>query len=131
MNKHNPDDIWDMIDATGDCWLWQGWIATTGYGVFNMNDRQYLAHRLVYESLVALIPPGLTIDHLCRTKACVNPDHVELVSHGENARRAARRFYCIHGHPLADGFVRRSGGRNCRQCVLDSTRRRRAVGRAA
>jgi hypothetical protein len=124
---NRADDIWDLIDASGDCWEWMGWRATTGYGVFNMNDRQYLAHRLVWESLVGIIPPRLQIDHLCRNKGCVNPDHLEVVSGPENARRAnEKKDRCGKGHPLDVAFIKPNGIRNCRYCVLDSTKRRRA-----
>jgi hypothetical protein len=71
-----------------DCWLWQGAL-TKGYGAFRGADKKrHEAHRWAYEFLRAPIPPGLTIDHLCRVKTCVNPWHLELVTRQENARRS-------------------------------------------
>jgi hypothetical protein len=79
---------------TSACWIWQR--ARSGdYGCIWRNvagqRRPTLAHRLSYEHHVGPIEEGLTIDHLCETKLCVNPDHLEPVSSGENSRRAARR----------------------------------------
>jgi hypothetical protein len=70
------------------CWIWQGKIAVTGYGMRYMGeDIEELAHRVYYEWFVGPIPRGLTIDHLCRVRACVNPAHMEPVTRGENVRR--------------------------------------------
>lgn len=69
------------------CWIWQGRPAVTGYGVMSVNDVVQLAHRLSYELYVGPIPAGLTIDHLCRVRLCVNPSHLEVVTRAENTRR--------------------------------------------
>jgi hypothetical protein len=81
------------------------------------NKRTALAHRVAYEALVGPIPDGMTIDHLCRNKRCLNPAHMELVTRGENTRRAHEgrgRCYCD-----ADG------------CATCRERRRSARRRAA
>jgi hypothetical protein len=78
--KNVPDYV---IDADG-CWLWQrGVNPVSGYG---MLGRRW-AHRVVYEREVGPIPEGKELDHLCRVKACVNPDHLEAVTKSENAKR--------------------------------------------
>lgn len=80
-----------------------------------------LAHRKSYEILVGPIPGGLTIDHLCRNRACINPAHMEPVTNAENTRRAAAlRTHCIKGHPLEGDNVRiqvRKNGWRSRVCV--------------
>jgi hypothetical protein len=97
------------------CWRWQGSLNKHGYGRFTLAGRQVFAHRFAYETFVGPIPSELEIDHLCRVRDCVNPDHLELVTHKENGRRTRRRF-CKRGHDLADAYYKPSGGRACRQC---------------
>lgn len=75
------------IDKTETCWPWAGHIGAYGYGVFNWDDQRWPAHRFVYTLFVAPIGYGLVIDHTCRNKACVNPEHLEVVTQGENIRR--------------------------------------------
>lgn len=71
-----------------DCWVWHGSTTLEGYGMFYAGPGQRRpAHRAVYELLEGPIPDGLEPDHLCRNRACVNPAHIELVTHSENVRR--------------------------------------------
>jgi hypothetical protein len=72
------------------CWIWQRHITTNGYGAAYPPGRSVRAHRLVYERHGGVIPPGLDLDHLCRVRACVNPEHLEPVTRATNARRGAR-----------------------------------------
>lgn len=76
--------LWRNIIVTDACWLWIGPVNNQGYG----SDAGRLAHRVVYRLLVAEIPAGLHLDHLCRTRLCVRPDHLEPVTASENKRRA-------------------------------------------
>lgn len=78
------------IDALTGCWIWKRSIQSMGYGNLTINNRGVLAHRFVYEQFKGTIPSGYELDHLCRNPACVNPDHLEVVSHAENCRRGAR-----------------------------------------
>ena len=78
------------VDKSGDCWLWTGSRNWDGYGQFQLKDRSVRAHRFAYETQVGPIPDGLEIDHLCRVRACARVDHLEVVTHAENMRRAAR-----------------------------------------
>lgn len=76
------------------CWLFHGSINNCGYGQVGRNKawgkpRTVLAHRVMYEATLGPIPEGMTVDHLCRVRNCVNPEHLEAVSIGENVRRAA------------------------------------------
>jgi len=111
--------------ADSGCWLWTG-SKTRGYGNVGHKGRNVYAHRLTYELLVGPIPPGLELDHLCRTPACVRPSCLEPVTHAENMRRA-RVAECRRGHSMHDAHVLRSGPqagrRNCRTCSLDRMRR--------
>ena len=81
-------DLWRLVDASGDCWEWTGCLNHYGYGqaVPAVGPREP-AHRWAWRQLVGEIPAGLVLDHLCRNRTCVNPDHLEPVSIGENTRR--------------------------------------------
>ena len=98
--------FWSKVDATGDCWIWTGALAS-GYGRFYLNGQLRPAHRVAYETLVGSIPRGLDLDHLCRVRSCVNPDHLEPVTRAENLRRGylfpiamlnLAKERCPHGH---------------------------------
>jgi hypothetical protein len=79
-----------VVDEATGCWLWQR-AKTNGYGVVTVAGRQYLAHRVVYERHKGAIPEGLELDHTCPAgpnKACVNPDHLDPVTHAVNLQRS-------------------------------------------
>lgn len=81
------DTIWQRVDITVDgCWTWLGRLHN-GYGYLKQHGRDVAAMRLIYEWLVGPIPDGLDLDHLCRNRACVRPDHLEPVTRTENLRR--------------------------------------------
>lgn len=120
-----------------DCVIFDGAIRSDGYGAvwYQPADgppRVALAHRAVYELLVGPVPDGLQLDHLCRTRACCNYQHLEAVTQLENVKRGrglsarATKPNCIHGHSLADAYIRRDGRRQCRPCAIGLQRRRRA-----
>lgn len=74
------------VDADG-CWIWQGKPDAAGYGRISVADNVQYAHRVSFETFIGPIPEGLTIDHLCRVRACINPGHMEPVTLSENVRR--------------------------------------------
>src|SRR4051794_12008240 len=127
--------FWPKVQKTESCWLWLAATAKA-YGVFWDGKRQVYAHRWSYEQAKGPIPPGLTIDHLCRTPLCIRPDHLEVVSLRTNilrgtapAAEAARRETCSQGHPYTPENLKIDprGHRRCRIChrqsVLDSQKR--------
>ncbi len=107
-----------------DCIEWMGSRCATGYGNIYVNGRMQLAHRVAYEWQRGPIPAGLVLDHLCRNEGCVNPDHLEAVTHIENVRRGYRaadqlhNTHCPSGHPYSGKNLYRTpeGGRACRTC---------------
>lgn len=76
-----------VVDGESGCWNWTGTIDAKGYGRLDLGGRPQKAHRVAHNLLVGPIGHGLTIDHLCRNKRCVNPDHLEAVTAVENVRR--------------------------------------------
>jgi hypothetical protein len=88
------DRLWSRVTKTDTCWLWTGSCTTAGYGTVGRgSDEWFYVHRLAYELLVGPIPDGLTIDHLCRVRHCVRPDHLEPVTRAENTRRELQVRY--------------------------------------
>lgn len=119
------DRLFPRIDAEGPCWLWTGAISGAGYGVIGLAGRGTgtgYVHRVVWELLVGLIPPGLDIDHLCRVRSCCNPDHLEPVTRAVNVARGARRagnpqaFRCGHPH-IYENTIRAGRRHLCRTCA--------------
>ncbi len=117
------DKIWNKIEKTDTCWNWKGdtW---SGYGKIRIKSKNYRVHRLVYELLVGQIPTGLELDHRCRNRKCVNPEHLEPVTHAVNMERGMpfrkQRTHCNQGHELTeDNIVRKkykNHGTVCRIC---------------
>jgi hypothetical protein len=124
--------FWAKVAKTDTCWLWTA-ATQGGYGVFRVSStKQVKAHRWAYESLVGPIPEGLTLDHLCRVRNCVNPEHLDPCTTGVNTLRGdsgsarnARKTHCLNGHPLeGDNLMRDARGmRQCRICQRERVRR--------
>ena len=114
-------------EPTTGCWLWIAGIrgGTQPYGSFSFQGKSDFAHRVSYRLFVSEIPDGLEIDHLCRVTLCVNPRHLEAVTHRENMLRGEhlgkfhlRKTHCPQEHPYAGDNLRiaKNGGRLCRAC---------------
>lgn len=115
------------------CWNWIGSCGGRGYGKIKVAGRTRQAHLVLWELLNGTVQAGLELDHLCRNKRCVNPAHLEPVTHRVNMLRsaafAARALspVCSKGHLLDGVRSRASGGRYCKTCVAISKRRQRAT----
>ena len=124
--------FWPKVNKNGPlfngipCWLWTAHCMVFGYGVFWVHG-PYAAHRFAYELHYGTIPQGLTIDHLCRVRHCVNPAHLEAVTRGENVLRGvgfsatnARVTHCPQGHPYdeANTRIERTKTGTMRRCKI-------------
>ncbi len=111
------------VTKTESCWIWTGKIHK-GYGLISIKDRTHYMHRVSYEKARGPIPDGMDLDHLCRNRACVNPDHLEPVTHAENMRRrvispvfGVMRTHCRLGHAFVIKTVASGGLKNyCPSC---------------
>lgn len=129
--------FWSKVNKAGPggCWLWTGH-TVNGYGRDGSGRR---VHRVAYEELVTLIPEGLHLDHLCRVRNCVNPEHLEPVTNRENVLRGigltaryARKTHCPQGHPYSgENLVYHGHSRHCRICRRAQSRRYRQKKRLA
>jgi hypothetical protein len=126
-----------QVDITDDgCWLWTG-VKGSGYGLFfdgKSKHKHVRAHRWSYEYFIGPIPKGLQVDHLCRNRSCVCPEHLEPVTRAENMRRLRlhnmRATHCANGHRYTDTTTRMDTSahgnplRRCRVCERNARRRR-------
>lgn len=121
------------------CWLWIGAVQRLGYGTFWLGGKHFQnAHRFSYERHRGAAP-GLDIDHLCRNTACVNPNHLEAVTHRVNVMRGAgisvrnaAATHCVNGHEFtgANTYITKRGSRFCRKCraICESKRKKEKRG---
>lgn len=119
------------------CWEWVG-SCSNGYGYWHdpVSRKKVRAHRYMYEQLRGPIPSGLTLDHLCRNKRCVRPEHLEVVSHRTNVLRGnapaglnSRKIVCPYGHELTTDYDgKRRVCKICRAYRAKRRRERRRVG---
>lgn len=119
------DRFLSRVEKTESCWLWKGFIDRNGYGKFGSTSAMSWAHRASYMLLVGPIPKGLTIDHLCKVKNCVNPLHLRVVTIKENilcsdgvTAKNSVKTHCVNGHELTEEntYIRKEGWRHCRKC---------------
>jgi hypothetical protein len=130
-NLTAEDRFWANVDRSGECWLWTGYVKPNGYASFYPGGGRHVskiyAHRFSYELANSNIPIGAEIDHLCNVRRCVNPAHLEAVSHRENVDRAVARrdrFGCGHEKSTKNSY-RKGTYSTCRECALQRSRSRR------
>jgi hypothetical protein len=117
------------VDAETNCWNWVGCKTKGGYGASALNGIKMVAHRAMWRLLRGELPDGLDLDHLCRNRSCINPDHLEPVTRSENLKRGFEARGCKNGHSYNDrdfDLVKRSDGsveRRCKICHRERNRR--------
>ena len=134
ISKPPEQRFWPKVKTQeSGCWEWTGAL-TNGYGVFSDGHRMVRAHRFSYELVNGTILNYMTIDHLCRNHACVNPLHLEVVTRGENILRGvgltaqnAAKTSCINGHSFdaQNTYFDSHGWRYCRICRKEAAQRLR------
>lgn len=137
--KTAEERFWEKVERVADCLMWTGSKNTKGYGLFLPDARAHngsrpksvLVHRWFYKRVKGPIPPGLCLDHLCRNRACVNPEHLEVVTNKVNILRGvgapaknAVKTHCMRGHEFtgANTYSNGVGWRKCRTCQREHNR---------
>lgn len=138
MTRDPESKARQFILDNGPCIRWEGFLMSNGYGRTTVGGKLTTAHRVVWEVEIGPIPKPLVIDHLCRNRACINTDHMRIVTDRENllsgngwSGRNARKTHCRRRHPLAGANLivvasgRSKGARGCRACHCLRLRRYR------
>jgi HNH endonuclease len=124
-----------VVDEETGCWNWRLSLNWQGYGRASRSRGSTIAHRVAYEAFRGPVPAGLQLDHLCRNRACCNPDHLEPVTSRENTARSpvalcavnGRKETCHMGHLLdGENLYLWRGSRHCHTCRIERQRVRRA-----
>ena len=131
-------------EPNSGCWIWIGSRGPDGYGRMMVHGRITIVSRWAYQHFIGPLGPGLEADHKCRLRSCVNPQHLEAVTHRTNCLRSMNRAAinaakkcCKRGHPFTpeNTYLMLEGGRRCRMCQrvanLRWSHKKHALGGAA
>lgn len=134
MNETNR--FWARVNKTEHCWLWVGYTDRDGYGKHWLNGTTCIVHRWAYENYVGPIPKGMTIDHMCKTRNCVNVAHLRILSAVDNIRMGSPGRYnkikthCKYGHEFTVSNTRvYKTSRHCKTCCNNRMRHLRKTRR--
>lgn len=135
FNRPLLDRFMDLVmpEPNTGCWLWVGNVDVGGYGRMRVEYRLTYAHRMSFSLFRKSIPAGFVVDHVCRVRSCVNPDHLRLATPRENtlenscglAAKNLKKTHCCNGHEFSDENIYRSDGRQHRRCVACTRSRNR------
>lgn len=127
LTNHQIARFWSQVDVGSktECWEWRTGLTDTGYGQTTFNFKTYRAHRVAYTFFYGAIREGYTLDHLCKNRKCVNPNHLEVVSSYENMLRSDtslinnyKKTHCKRGHAYSGKNLSLiKGHRLCRACM--------------
>src|SRR5690554_3794044 len=118
------------VDEETGCMEWTGYVMDNGYGQVGFRGRLWVAHRAFWVFMGNPDPGKNDLDHLCRNRKCVNPDHLEIVTRSENLRRGFIARGCKNGHPYNEkdfSIVRRSSGKEELRCKVCHRERNKAA----
>lgn len=88
----SPEErFWASVDKSGRCWKWTEALNDSGYGIIRIGKKSVRAHRFAWELLVGVIPEGMQIDHRCRHRECVRPEHLRVVTNKQNQEHISKR----------------------------------------
>lgn len=131
ITKKDKVRFWSYVDKSTLCWNWRGTITQYGYAQFRAGSESYRAHRLSYLWAKGIIPKGLVLDHLCRNRNCVNPEHLEAVTIKVNilrgvgfAAKNSKKTHCPEGHEYTPDnvYLDKTKRRHCKICHAERQR---------
>lgn len=136
LNARDTERFWSKVAKTQTCWKWTGRLDANGYGCFHASiggrKGNHRPHRVSLMLAGVEIPDDLVVDHICRVRDCVNPEHLRVVTNAENVLAGigvtavnARKTHCVNGHEFTDEntHIRPMGWRECIECKRAESRR--------
>ena len=131
LSLSDIERFWSKVDKTDDCWRWRPAKNRSGYGTFGFAGTTTSAHRIAYYLVKGPFDLALVVDHLCRNRSCVNPDHLEPVTSQVNTRRSplVYKTHCANGHEFTEdntAMYMSAYGERSRHCLTCNRARAKA-----